>query len=129
MQEWIRENPATFWMVVASVAMIVGSMIAVPIVVVKLPADFLTRDEKKKSGNLALRIAKNVLGWLLIAAGVAMLVLPGQGILVLVLGLVLVDLPGKQKVIRWMMSRPKVIGAANRLRKRFGKPPLEKPKG
>ena len=42
-----------------------------------------------------LLIAKNLLGFVLIVAGIAMLVLPGQGLLTIVVGVVLMNFPGR----------------------------------
>ncbi|MCL4192956.1 MAG: hypothetical protein KJZ87_14575, partial [Thermoguttaceae bacterium] len=53
-----------------------------------------------------------------------MLVLPGQGILSIVIGLVLTDMPGKFRLARWIVGRPVILTAVNRLRARWGRPPL-----
>ncbi len=72
-----------------------------------------------------LIIGKNLLGGLLIVAGLIMLVTPGQGVLSILLGLVLVDVPGKRKVERKIIERKSVLKVVNRLRARAGQPPLE----
>jgi hypothetical protein len=56
-----------------------------------------------------------------------MLFTPGQGIVTILIGLVLVDLPGKRALERWMVGRPRVLAAINRLRAKYGHPPLEDP--
>ena len=71
-----------------------------------------------------LAIAKNALGYVLILTGIAMLVLPGQGILAILAGIALVDFPGKQRLERWIVSRPAVLRSANWLRRRMGRRPL-----
>ena len=65
-------------------------------------------------------------GVLLIALGVLMSLpgVPGQGLLTIFIGLVLVDFPGKRTVERKIVSLPGVIRGMNRLRTRFGKPPV-----
>jgi hypothetical protein len=50
--------------------------------------------------------------------------IPGQGVLTILLGIMLADFPGKQKLERKLVSIPSVLSAVNRLRKRFKKPPL-----
>jgi hypothetical protein len=70
---------------------------------------------------------KNVLALVLIILGVAMLVLPGQGILAILLGVMLGDFPGKLKLQRWLLARPKVMKSLNWLRRKFSKPPLDPP--
>jgi UPF0716 family protein affecting phage T7 exclusion len=70
------------------------------------------------------KIARNVLGALLIIAGIAMLVLPGQGILTILVGLSIVDLPIKHRIMRWLLQQPKVRDGIQHLRESGGKPPL-----
>ncbi|MFO7857997.1 MAG: PGPGW domain-containing protein, partial [Ectothiorhodospiraceae bacterium] len=75
--------------------------------------------------GLVLLIVKNALDAVLVLAGIAMLVLPGQGVLTILAGLTLMNFPGKYRVERWLMSRPAVFNAVNWLRRRAGRPPLE----
>ena len=49
---------------------------------------------------------------------------PGQGLLTMLVGLVLLDIPGKRRLELKLVSRPRVVRAINRLRKRFSRPPL-----
>ena len=56
-----------------------------------------------------------------------MLFTPGQGLLSIVVGLMLLTIPGKREFIRRIVSRPKVLGALNLLRARFNHPPLLMP--
>lgn len=72
-------------------------------------------------------IAKNLVGAVFIVAGIVMLILPGQGILTIVLGLALINFPGKRKVIRRIFTQPRIFKAINGLRRKAHKPPLEKP--
>ena len=67
---------------------------------------------------------RNALGAVLLAAGIAMLVLPGQGLLTILLGLMLVDFPGKRRAERALVARPNVFEALNWLRAKAGRPPL-----
>lgn len=73
------------------------------------------------------RIAKNLLGLALVALGVLLSVpgVPGQGLLTILIGLILIDFPGKRGLERRLVARPVVLGAVNRLRARFGRPPME----
>ncbi len=138
MLEWLEEYSVVFyWLSGASVAFFIGSLLAVGVVMVRLPADYFgakSREHRRNTetwqgrhpaARLALRIGKNVLAWLLILAGLAMLVLPGQGMLVIFIGVMLADFPGKYRVERWIISRGRVLKTINRLRDRFGRPPLE----
>ena len=67
---------------------------------------------------------KNLLGVVLVALGIVMSLpgVPGQGILTILLGIMLLDFPGKRNLEHKMVSRPQVLNAINKLRHRFGKP-------
>jgi UPF0716 family protein affecting phage T7 exclusion len=108
-----------------SVVAVVASIVLVPRYLAHLPPDYLHRGDRQQSSSVARRIARNVLGWLLVVLGIAMLLLPGQGIITLMVGLLLADFPGKRKLIRKILSRPKVLGAVNKLRARHHASPLE----
>ncbi len=69
-------------------------------------------------------MGKNILGALFLLAGVAMLLLPGQGLLTMVMGVVFLDLPGKYKFERWLIARPGIARSVNWLRQRAGRPLL-----
>lgn len=115
---------------VASLVLLVASVLGVPFALARLPADYLSRAESVGHGatrpsRLLLRIAKNVLGVLFVVLGILMLVLPGQGLLTLLVGLLLVDFPGKRRIVRRVIGAPRVLGVVNALRRRWNKPPLE----
>jgi hypothetical protein len=56
--------------------------------------------------------------------GVAMLVLPGQGVLTIITGLLLLDFPGKYRFERWLVRRGPVLRGVNWLRDRAGRQAL-----
>lgn len=109
-------------LVAVSIAMFVGTLIAIPIVVVRLPADYFVRGKQKRP--FWVHLAFNSIGLVVFALGVAMLVLPGQGVLTILIGLSIMDLPVKHRVVRWCLGKPKVAQAIQALRKRADKPPL-----
>jgi hypothetical protein len=130
--EHLLTPEAATWLVVVSLVLLVGSALAIPWFARRLPADYLIVTRRRGSGagavhpcRLLLRAAKNLLGAALLLAGAAMLLLPGQGLLTMALGLVLLDLPGKRKLIRAILGYAPVLEALNRLRSRAGLPPLE----
>ena len=106
----------------------------VSFILVKLPADHFSKRHKTKfwSGrnpalNAAKFIGKNILGVLLVALGIVLSLpgVPGQGLLTVLLGVMLLDFPGKHRLEQKLLSRPAIVNTINRLRGRFGKPPLE----
>jgi archaellum biogenesis protein FlaJ (TadC family) len=112
-----------------SVVMFVGSLLAVPWLIRRAPRDYFTRDEKARAQktSLPLKLAKNSAGLVLLAAGVAMLLLPGQGILTVVVGLALIDFPGKHALLVRMAKRDSVMRALNYFRKKRGLEPFDAP--
>ncbi len=115
----------------ASALLLAASVLALPWVLSALPADWFVRPaDARRHGRhpllrLALGAARNLLGLLLVLAGLAMLVLPGQGLLTLGLGLLLLDLPGKRKVELRLLRRPAVRRLVDGIRRRRGAPPFE----
>jgi hypothetical protein len=76
--------------------------------------------------KVLLAIVRNVAGYLLIVLGAIMSLpgVPGQGILTILMGVMLVDLPGKHRAERWLLTRRGVLSGVNKLRAKLGKPPL-----
>jgi hypothetical protein len=100
------------------------------LILVKLPADHFARQVSKRSGSRWTHwlrfVGRNLLALMVVALGVVLSLpgIPGQGILTILLGLMLADFPGKQKLERRIIGVPRVLQAINRLRERFGKAPL-----
>ena len=131
-QEWLGANEQlAVSMLILSALTFFGSLIAVPILVIRMRADFFTRPIDQgvplKPSRFVLRIGKNVLGVLLVLAGLAMLILPGQGLLTLLIGTSLLDFPGKRSLQLKMLSLRAVWESVSWIRKKAGKPPLELP--
>jgi hypothetical protein len=98
---------------------------------VRLPEDYFDMRVSRKflaHANPALRfvaiVVKNVVGFVLLVAGIAMLVLPGQGVLTMLIGISLMDFPKKRLLESKLIGQPLVFSGINRLRARFHKPPL-----
>jgi hypothetical protein len=71
-------------------------------------------------------VLKNLLGAFLVLFGVVMSLpgVPGQGVLTILLGVMLLDFPGKRQLELKLVSRPKVLRTVNGIRRRFDRPPL-----
>jgi len=133
MIEWIQSNGTAFWWLVAStIITFLATLIAVPILVVRIPPDYFSR--RKRHGKLwanqhpvvraMLMIGKNALGFILVVAGIIMLVLPGQGVFTILIGIMLLNFPGKYRLERWIVARRPVLRSINWLRRRAGRAPL-----
>ena len=110
---------------------IVVSILIVGIVVVKIPENYFSshyQQDFMPNTTWAVRwgavILKNLLGLVLVIAGIVMLIGPGQGILTILIGLIMMDIPGKRPIEARIIKRPTILAAVNDLRARYKKPPL-----
>src|SRR4051812_29116196 len=141
MPEWLSSRLPdgwTGWHVTAAavgfgVASAVVSLLVVGAVLARLPADYFVnpaarvRQEKRHPvTHVLLLVGRNLLGYFLIALGVVLSLpgVPGQGVLTILMGVMLIDLPGKARAEFWLVTRRPVLAAVNRLRARVGKEPL-----
>lgn len=89
--------------------------------------DFFLRLRQKEEEPIrlnALFFLRNLFGVLLLAAGVLMLFLPGQGILTVLLSLFFLEFPGRHKLIQRLLDSRRTQTALNGMRKKFGKKPF-----
>ena len=137
MLEWIVDQGALLgWLATLLFLTFVGTLIAVLLLVARIPEDYFVRRHRRRLSwweqHPVLRvvsvISKNAFGLLFIVAGLAMLVLPGQGIITIVVGLLLIDFPGKFRLERWLARRRQLMRGINWIRLRSGRPPLPEPK-
>ena len=106
----------------------------VSFILVKLPANHFSKKRKTKfwagprpAIHAAKVIGKNIAGVLLVALGIVLSLpgVPGQGLLTVLLGIMLLDFPGRHRLEQKLLSKPSIVNTINGLRKRFDKPPLQ----
>lgn len=133
MIEWFQVNETAIWWLAASaIVTFMATLIAVPVLIVRIPPDYFSR--KKIHGRpwaklhpivrAMLVLGKNVLGVIFVVAGLVMLVLPGQGIFTILIGIMLLNFPGKYRLERWIVARRPVLRSINWLRQQAGRAPL-----
>jgi hypothetical protein len=115
--------------IVSVVAFVLG-VVVTPLVLIRLPADYFIRRDSSPpraltAGRVLVMVVRNVLGALLILLGVLLLVLPGQGLITLLVGVFVLDFRGKRKWEQRIVARPGVLRFINRLRQRAGRAALE----
>ncbi len=112
---------------------IVISYGAIMIVMVKIPANYFSsqyasrfHSDKRFFVRWGAIISKNVLGVILVLVGIVFSIpgMPGPGLITILLGLVMIDIPGKRPLEAKLIKHPAVLGAVNNLRARYNKPPL-----
>jgi len=119
------------WIVGVYVATLLFSVALFCGLIVALPARYFAEDrdlwiDRHPVVRWLGLIGKNLLGLLIIALGVLLSLpgIPGQGLLTIAVGLMLLNLPGKRRLVWHVVRRPGVLRRLNRLRAWFGRPPL-----
>lgn len=115
-----------------SVCLLVISIAVIPWIIIKIPQDYFheryrVRVAKQSNHPLIAQFftgLKNVIGFIFVVLGILMLVLPGQGILTILMGLFMMNFPGKYRLERKIVSAPKVLQSLNFIRAKANKPPL-----
>lgn len=118
------------WLGVISALTFLFSLLLLPWLLGKIPVDYFTRPRDPHKWQVLIQprtLIRNLLGLPIVLAGVAMLVLPGQGILTIMVGLGIMNFPGKFELERWVITRKGVLKALNWIRKKGRHPPIEEP--
>ena len=136
--EWVRIHEIAFWWIgTLSMATFVGTLIIIPILVVRISADYFKRKKQKpepcykKQYTVLCFIGlyfKNLFGALFVLAGLAMLFLPGQGFITILIGIMMLNFPGKFALQLRIVQQPTVLRAINWIRTKAARPVLQIPK-
>ena len=140
MPEWLSSRIPEGWTdwhvamlgVAVGIVSAVVSLLVVGRVLARLPADYFINHGARGSTirHPILRglwaVCRNAIGYCLIALGIVLSLpgVPGQGFLTILMGVMLVDFPGKYAVEHWLISRRIVLGSVNKLRAKLGRAPL-----
>jgi hypothetical protein len=134
--EWVAgHQPLLQQLGTISLIVLAITVVALPVVVIQLPENYFTAERRGRASRTrkhpflwaALSLLKNLLGSVLILAGLVMLVLPGQGAVTILIGLALSNFPGKYAIERRIVSQPAVGKTLNRIRELGGAPSLSLP--
>ncbi len=114
---------------IISGASLVGSIFLCALVIAYLPCDYFRT--KRRANRIrkpflwgGLILLKNLVAVILIIVGIILIPLPGQGVLTVLTGIVISDIPGKRKLERRIIRSPMVLSALNHIRSRFNRPLL-----
>lgn len=112
--------------------MALASMLAIPWLVVRMPKDYFNTASRPLHYRSPLAwlawLLRNLLALVLLTAGILMLVLPGQGILTILIAIMISTFPGKYRLERALVRRPRILRAVNWIRRRHGRPDLNDPR-
>jgi len=118
------------WLGTLSFVIFIFSLLTIKWLVALIPSDyFIQKNNSEFRSNypifwLASIIIKNLIGYTLIIGGILMLVLPGQGLFTIFIGLMLSNYPGKFYIERKFIAIPSVLKAINWLRKKSNTPSI-----
>jgi hypothetical protein len=135
--EWIRLHETLIgYLGILSLITFFLTLLLVPILVIRMPADYFLYDRKDLKQfrrqhpfvRVITTIIKNIFGGIFICAGLAMLVLPGQGIITILIGITLISFPKKRAIECRIIELRAVVRTINWMRTRADKPPLELPR-
>ena len=119
------------WLGTLSFIIFIFSLLTIKWLVALIPSDyFIKKNNSEFRSNypifwLVSIIIKNLIGYILIFGGIMMLVLPGQGLFTIFVGLMLSNYPGKFYIERKFIAIPSVLRAINWLRKKSNTPPIK----
>lgn len=136
MEMWLDlGEQALWWLGALSVGGVLVSLVAIPWFIARMPTDYFCHPQREPLYaqyrhpliGLGAATFKNLVGAVLVVFGIVMLFTPGQGLLTILVGLMLLNFPGKYRLERWLITRNGVLEAFNWLRAKVGKPPLRAP--
>ena len=121
------------WLGILSIVTFIGSLFVVPWLILRISSNYFIRhrlevvERHRRHPVLAVLLfcLRNVIGLSLLAAGIAMLILPGQGILTMLIGLSFMDFPGKHQLLEKAIQNKKIQQSLNWIRRKGGKEDLD----
>lgn len=133
---WIRTNPEVGgWIALGSISLVVIYAGIMTIAVIRMNPDYFsaarptpgTLRQRRPILRLTVKIFKTLLGSVLLVAGIAMIVLPGQGLVTIAIAISFMEFPGKRRLLVAIVSRGEIMKALNKIRCKAGKDALLTP--
>ncbi len=134
--DWFKANPGVVGIVVfGSIVFAIVSAALVVVAISKMSPDYFVSTKPPAASwrrrHPALRmlfaILKSVIGLALLIAGIGMLFVPGQGLLTILIGITLLEFPGKRSLERRIVRERHILNAMNWIRAKHNQPPLKAP--
>lgn len=130
--DWLSQHALLLGLLTAaSMVLLLASIVATPWIVAQLPKDYLLQRDNTTPRHPVLRLIidalRTLIGATLIVSGLVMLVIPGPGIITILIGLSIARFPGKRRLLHHIASRESVFSSLNWMRRRHGRPPLLHP--
>lgn len=115
---------------IAAFAMLVATLLATPWALGQLPHDYFSAQPSSRPHSLRstfISIVRTIFGVLMILLGIAVILTPVPGVVLMVLGLALCDIPGKHNLLVKLVRQPNVFSVLNWIRGKSNKPPFIAP--
>jgi archaellum biogenesis protein FlaJ (TadC family) len=130
--EWMRAHEQILeGLALLSAITFLASLLILPLIIILMPSNYFVRPErvatKVSPWRFTLHILKNLLGAIIVILGILMLFLPGQGILGILVGCSLLDLPGKRHLQLRLLKNRKVQRSVAWIRRKANRVPIEIP--
>lgn len=121
-----------FWLTFIGVVGFIGSLVVIPWILIKIPHDYFRAEKRQKCPwehypkvvRWIVIVIKNIVGFVLILSGIVMLFTPGQGVLTIIGGIVLMNFPHKYTLMRGIIKNTKILKLINALRAKANREPL-----
>lgn len=133
LNDWLQEHAALLkYAGLISLITFFGTILLMGVLILMIPTDYFSNPKRRKSylitkrslfGIILLTI-KNLIGLLFLIVGFLLLFIPGQGILTMLIGVILMNFPGKYRIERKLVQRPGVLQGLNKIRIKFNRPLL-----
>lgn len=114
-----------------SVLTFIVSLVCIPLLVARLPRNYFQHRQAKSAnpatfslGSILLLLFRNILGLMLFFAGVAMLFLPGQGVITIVIGIAVMSFPYKRRLLATLTTPLSVRKGLDWIRHKMKKEPF-----
>ena len=126
---WIRENEVLLGIMgLSGLLLFIASIMAIPVIFAYMPEDYFVRVSegfpKRRPLRQFLHVLKNIFGIVLLLCGLILLLLPGQGLLMMIIGISLIDFPGKQQLQIRLVCMPRIRNSVQWIRSRVHHKPL-----
>jgi ABC-type transport system involved in multi-copper enzyme maturation permease subunit len=117
------------WLGIISLITFIASIVLIPLVIKRMPVDYFTNVayhtiDVSSVYKLTMFLIKNMIGLVLIIAGIIMLITPGQGIISIIIGLFLMQFKYKYKLEQKLIANDMTFKGLNWIRKKSNQKPF-----
>lgn len=133
---WIRSNPQMWgWIALGSLGLALVYAAIIRVALTRMNPDYFsapspapgTLRRRHPLLILVVKVFKTAVGLALLSAGIGMLLLPGQGLLTIAIGITFLEFPGKRRLLSALVFRGRIKNILNRIREKSGKEPFLEP--